>query len=75
MDVKTSEKDLGTQGVEDTVKGKVKQAGRTVQKKAGQLTDDKSMEAKGKVREVGGKAQSKVGNVEQKVDTKLNEDV
>ena len=68
-------KDLGTQGVEDTVKGKAKQAAGTVQKKAGQLTDDKSMEAKGKTREVGGKVQSKAGKVEQKVDTKLKEDV
>jgi uncharacterized protein YjbJ (UPF0337 family) len=75
MDDKTTEKDLGTQGVEDTVKGKAKQAGGTVQKKAGQLTGDKSMEAKGKAREVGGKVQSKAGKVEQKVDSKLDEEV
>lgn len=74
MDDKTTNKDLGTQGVENTVKGKAKQASGTVQKKAGQLTGDKSMEAKGKVREVGGKVQSKTGEVEQNVDTKLNED-
>ena len=75
MDDKTTNKDLGTQGVEDTVKGKAKQAGGTVQKKAGQLTGDKSMEAKGKAREVGGKVQSKAGKVERKVDTELKEDV
>jgi uncharacterized protein YjbJ (UPF0337 family) len=75
MDDKTTNKDLGTQGVEDTVKGKAKQAGGTVQKKAGQLTGDKSMEAKGKAREVGGKVQSKAGKAEQKVDAKLDEEV
>ena len=75
MDENTTDKDLGTQGVEDTVKGKAKQVSGTVQKKAGQLTDDKSMEAKGKTREVGGKVQSKAGKVEQKVDSKLDEEV
>jgi uncharacterized protein YjbJ (UPF0337 family) len=75
MDDKTTDKDLGTQGVEDTVKGKAKQAGGTVQKKAGQLTGNKSMEAKGKAREVGGKVQSKAGKAEQKVDAKLDEEV
>jgi uncharacterized protein YjbJ (UPF0337 family) len=72
---KSTDKDLGTQGAENTVKGKAKQAAGTVQKKVGQVTGDKSMEAKGKTREVGGKVQSKAGKVEQKVDTELKEDV
>lgn len=72
---KNADKDLGTQGVEDTVKGKTRRASGTVQKKVGQVTGNKSMEAKGKAREVGGKVQSKAGKAERKVDTKLNEDV
>ena len=68
------DKDLGAQGVEDTVKGKTKQAAGTVQKKVGQATGDTSTEAKGKVREVGGKVQSKAGEVERKADAKLKEE-
>jgi len=66
-------KDLGTQGQEDTLKGKLNQAAGTVQKKVGQVTGDKSTEAKGTAREMGGKVQSKAGNVEQKVDEKLKD--
>jgi len=71
----STDKDLGTKGAEHTVKGKARQVAGTVQKKVGQVTGDKSMEAKGKAREVGGKVQSKAGKAEQKVDTKLKEDV
>ena len=66
-------KDLGEQGAEDKLKGKVNQAAGTVQKKVGQATGDTSTEAKGKVREVGGKVQSKAGDVEQKADDKLKD--
>ena len=72
---KRTDKDLGTRGVENTVKGKSKQVAGTVQKKVGKVTGNKSMEAKGKAREVSGKVQSKTGEVEQKVDAKLDEDV
>ncbi len=34
---KSTDKDLGTQGAENTVKGKAKQAAGTVQKKVGQV--------------------------------------
>lgn len=67
-------KDLGTQGAEESVKGKLNQAAGTVQKKAGQVTGNKEMEAKGKAREVGGNVQSHVGDAERKIDHKLNKD-
>ena len=66
-------KDLGTQGATDKVKGAANQVAGNIQKKAGQLTGDTSTEAKGAARETGGKVQSKVGNAEQTVDDKLKE--
>ena len=65
-------KDLGTQGAEDTVKGTVNKAAGKVQSTVGKVTGDKETQAKGKVREAGGTVQSKVGQAEQKVDEKLN---
>jgi len=65
-------KDLGTQGAEDTVKGKTNQAAGKVQKKVGQVTGNSKTEAKGKAREVGGKVQSKVGKGERKVNQALD---
>jgi uncharacterized protein YjbJ (UPF0337 family) len=65
-------KDLGTQGAEDTVKGKANQAAGRVQKKVGQATGNTRTEAKGKAREVGGKIQAKGGKAERKVDKALD---
>ena len=59
-----TKKNLGTQGAEDTVAGKTKEAAGKVQKNVGKALGDKEMEAKGKARELGGKAQSKGGKVE-----------
>jgi uncharacterized protein YjbJ (UPF0337 family) len=67
-------KDLGTQGQEDKLKGKVNEAAGKVQKKVGQVTGDTSTEAKGAARELGGKVQSKAGGVEKDVDRKLDDD-
>jgi uncharacterized protein YjbJ (UPF0337 family) len=64
-------KDLGTQGTEDKLKGKVNQAAGNVQKKVGQVTGDQETEAKGAGREMGGKVQSGAGTVEQKADDVL----
>lgn len=72
---KSTDKDLGTKGVEHTVKGKAKEASGAVQKKVGQVTGDKSTEAKGAAREAEGKVQSKAGKVERKADEKLKEDL
>ena len=69
----SANKDLGTQGAEDTVKGKANQAAGKVQKKVGQATGDTKTEAKGKAREVGGKVQSKAGQVERKADQALDD--
>ena len=67
-------KDLGTQGQEDQLKGKINQAAGKVQKKVGQVTGNPSTEAKGAARELGGKVQSKAGDVEKDVDRKLDDD-
>ena len=72
---KSTDKDLGTKGVEHTVKGKAKEASGAVQKKVGKVTGDKSTEAKGAAREAEGKVQSKAGKVERKADEKLKEDL
>jgi len=68
------QKDLGTQGQEDTLKGKLKQASGKVQSKAGKLTGNKEMQVKGDAKQVGGKVQSKAGKVEKKADDALDPD-
>ena len=67
------EKDLGTQGKEDTTKGKLNQAAGKVQQKAGEVLGNHEMQAKGAARQVGGKVQSAGGHAEQKVDRTLKE--
>jgi uncharacterized protein YjbJ (UPF0337 family) len=64
-------KDLGTQGTEDTVAGKTKKAAGKVESKVGQMTGNKEMEARGKAKQVGGTVQSKVGKGERKLDQAL----
>ncbi len=66
------EKDLGTQGQEDTLKGKLKQAGGKVQSKVGEVTGNTDTQAKGDSKQVEGKVQSTLGKGEQKVDQALN---
>ena len=68
-----NEKDLGTQGKEDTAKGKLNQVAGKVQQKAGQVLGNDEMQAKGAARQVGGKVQSVGGQAEQKVDHALKE--
>ncbi len=51
-------KDLGTQGRENTVKGKLDQAVGKVQEKVGEATGNTELEAKGKGKQVKGKAQT-----------------
>ncbi len=66
------EKDLGTQGQEDTMKGKLKEATGKVQSKVGEFTGNEKMKAKGDAKQLGGKAQSTVGKGEKKVDQALD---
>ena len=68
------EKDLGTQGQEDTLKGKLHEATGKVQSKVGELTGNEKMKAKGDAKQLGGKAQSTLGKGEKKVDQALNPD-
>jgi uncharacterized protein YjbJ (UPF0337 family) len=73
-DTNTPKKDLGTQGHEDTLKGKAKEAAGKVQSKIGELTGNKDMQAKGDAKQVGGKVQSTAGKVEKKIDHALDPD-
>ncbi|HZR41465.1 MAG TPA: CsbD family protein [Ktedonobacteraceae bacterium] len=66
------EKDLGTQGQEDTLKGKAKETVGKVQSKVGQVTGNADTEAKGDAKQVEGKAQSALGKGERKVDQALD---
>ncbi len=67
-------KDLGTQGQEDTLKGKLDQAVGKVQQKAGQATGNTELEGKGDAKQAGGTVKSTLGNAEQKVDSVLDPD-
>lgn len=60
--------DLGTDGLENQVKGAAKEAAGKVQKNVGDLTDNQSQELKGKARELEGKGQRKIGEVEGNID-------
>ena len=61
-------KDLGTDGLENQVKGAVKEVAGKVRKNIGDLTDNHSEELKGAAKEMEGKAQRKVGEAEYKID-------
>lgn len=67
-------KDLGVQGTQDTMKGKLDKMGGKVQEEAGDLTGNRSMEAKGKARQMQGGAQSGLGKTEQTVDNLTDDD-
>ena len=69
----TTDKDLGSQGTEDSLKGKMDKTTGKVQKKVGQVTGNESMEAKGRARELGGKVEEKGGQLEQNVDNTLKD--
>jgi uncharacterized protein YjbJ (UPF0337 family) len=60
--------DLGTDGVENQVKGAAKEVAGKIQKNVGDATDNTSQELKGAARELEGKAQRKVGEAENKID-------
>jgi uncharacterized protein YjbJ (UPF0337 family) len=60
--------DLGTDGVENQVKGAAKEAGGKMRNAVGGLTGDTSEQLKGKAKEMEGKAQRKVGEAETDVD-------
>ncbi len=65
-------KDLGTQGQEDKLKGKLKQAAGKAQRKVGHATGNTEAEAKGASKQAEGTAQSALGNAEKKVDRALD---
>ncbi len=74
MTDETTNKDLGTQGQEDTLKGKLNQAAGKVQSKTGEVLGNDEMKARGDAKQAGGKVQSAFGQGEQKVDNALNPD-
>ena len=60
--------DLGTDGMENQVKGAAKEVAGKVRKNIGDMTDNHSEELKGAAKELEGKAQRKVGEAESKID-------
>lgn len=67
------QKNLGSQGKQDTVKGKLKETAGRIERKTGETLSNRKMQAKGAAREVGGKAQAAGGRVEQKVDRAMKD--
>jgi uncharacterized protein YjbJ (UPF0337 family) len=61
-------KDLGTDGLENQVKGGAKEVEGKIRKNVGDLTDNHSEEFKGKAKEMEGKAQRKIGETEGNID-------
>lgn len=61
-------KDPGMQGMEDIVKGRMKQAAGKVQSAFGKAIGNKEAEIKGEAKQVEGAAQVAKGKVERKVD-------
>jgi uncharacterized protein YjbJ (UPF0337 family) len=66
------DKDLGTQGKEDTLKGKMDQALGRGQEKAGQFTANPDLEAHGDANQIGGTTQATYGHAEQQADHTLD---
>lgn len=60
--------DLGTDGVENQIKGAGKEVGGKLRNAVGGLTGDTSEQVKGKAKEMEGKAQRKVGEAEGRID-------
>jgi uncharacterized protein YjbJ (UPF0337 family) len=63
--------DLGTDGLENQIKGAAKQAEGKIRKNVGDMTDDANEELRGKAKELEGKAQRKIGEQESKLDRNL----
>ncbi len=53
----TNQKDLGAQGQDNSLKGKMKEAAGKVQSKVGEITDNPKTQAKGDAKQVEGKTQ------------------
>lgn len=60
--------DIGTDGMENQIKGGAKEVGGKVRNAVGGLTGDTSEQLKGKADEMKGKAQRNVGEGESKID-------
>jgi uncharacterized protein YjbJ (UPF0337 family) len=68
------QKDLGTLGQENALKGKRNQTAGWFQKVVGKMTGNRERQARGAIQEAGGKMQSKMGGVEQKADQAIEHD-
>lgn len=60
--------DLGTDGLENQIKGGAKEVAGKIRKNVGDMTDNQSEELKGRAKELEGKAQRKVGEAESNID-------
>ncbi|HEX6819873.1 MAG TPA: CsbD family protein [Ktedonobacterales bacterium] len=62
-------------GADNKVHGKMDELGGKVEKAAGNLVNDRGMQAKGEMKEVKGKAEQGAGTVENKVDDLRDNDL
>lgn len=63
--------DLGREGLEDQIKGTVKEGEGRLRNAVGGLTGDTSEQLKGKAQEIKGKVQRKIGEAESDADRDL----
>ena len=62
------DRDLTSQGVDDSAEGKARHLKGHLKDAVGGLTGDKSLQAEGKIDQVAGKLQDKFGKAERKID-------
>ncbi len=66
------DRDLGTQGTADSLKGNIKEATGKAQEGLGKVTGNRDMEAEGKDKQLEGNVQQGMGKVERKTDDILD---
>ena len=65
------DRDLTSQGLDDSAEGKARHLKGHLKDAVGGLTGDSSLQAEGKLDEVSGKLQDKLGKAERKLDRNL----
>jgi uncharacterized protein YjbJ (UPF0337 family) len=67
-DIRRDDRDLTSQGIDDSAEGKARHVKGHIKDAVGGLTGDSSLQAEGKLDQVKGKLQDKLGEAERKLD-------
>jgi len=67
-DYRNDDRDLTSQGIDDSAEGKARHVKGHIKDAVGGLTGDSSLQAEGKLDQVKGKLQDKLGEAERKLD-------